>query len=249
MSEAENIAPTLCQLLHQIATKETPEEKEKIHKNRSLVSSAFFVWHWLSHLLLQVLVTVICMLAQTWNKHLSDFQTTMCIYLLARGASWTQFDVLSHAGFTLSYMVVIQKIKDLGQESLIEIIGLIGWQAFMIIWNNLNIVFQVGKQRKALKDHFNNGTAATLIPLNGLPLNLEPPCDNWWPVINFNYEDLLPSCQQVQELKAEQLWHIEDILFDTFPELHTWFKDQIKRIQHPSHPCSPNQAASVQAQM
>ena len=43
MSEAEDIAPTLCQLLHWIATKEKPEEKEKIQKNHSLVSSAFFV--------------------------------------------------------------------------------------------------------------------------------------------------------------------------------------------------------------
>jgi hypothetical protein len=34
---------TLCQLLHQIATKEKPEEKEKIDKNRSLVGFAFFV--------------------------------------------------------------------------------------------------------------------------------------------------------------------------------------------------------------
>jgi hypothetical protein len=33
---------------------------------------------------------------------------------------------------------------------------------------------------------------------------------------------MLPSCQQVLELKfeAEQLWHIEDILFDAFPDLH-----------------------------
>ena len=67
------------------------------------------------------------MLAQTRNEHLSDFQTTMCIYLLACGASWTQFDVLNHARFTLSYMVAIQKIKDIGQERLIEIIGVIGW--------------------------------------------------------------------------------------------------------------------------
>jgi hypothetical protein len=42
MSEAEDIASTLCQLLHQIATKEKPKEKERIQKNCSLVSSAFF---------------------------------------------------------------------------------------------------------------------------------------------------------------------------------------------------------------
>ena len=65
------------------------------------------------------------MLTQTCNEHSSEFQTTMCIYLLACGASWTQFDVLNHAGFTLSYTAAIHKIKDLDQERLLEIVGLV----------------------------------------------------------------------------------------------------------------------------
>ena len=105
------------------------------------------------------------MLAQMWNEHSSEFRTTMCIYLLACGVSQTQFDVLNHTGFTLSYTAAIRKIKELGQERLLEIIGLVGYRAFMIIWDNLNIAFRVGEQRKASKDHFDNGTTATLIPL------------------------------------------------------------------------------------
>jgi len=42
--------------------------------------------------------------------------------------------------------------------------------------------------------------------------------------------DLLPTCQQVQELEAEHLWHIEDILFDAFSDLCHWFKDKIKPV-------------------
>ena len=62
-----------------------------------------------------MLVTVICMLAQIRNEHSSKFQTTMCIYLLACGASWMQFDVLNHARFTLSYTAAIWKIKEFEQ--------------------------------------------------------------------------------------------------------------------------------------
>jgi hypothetical protein len=161
----------------------------------------------------------------------------MCIYLLACGASRTQFDVLNHAEFTLSYTAAIRKIKELGQERLLEIVRLVGRRAFMIIWDNLNIAFRVGEQRKASKDHFDNGTTVTLIPLydvefGGLPLDLKPPRDNRRPVVDFNHEDMLPSPRQVQELEAEQCWHIEDILFDAFPELRTWFKDQIKPVSN-----------------
>lgn len=51
--------------------------------------------------------------------------------------------------------------------------------AFMIIWDNLNIAFRVGEQRKAFLDHFDNRTTATLVPLcgvefGGLPLDLKP---------------------------------------------------------------------------
>ena len=105
----------------------------------------------------------------------------------------------------------------------------------MIIWDNLNIAFRVADQHKESKDHFDNGTTATLIPLydvefGGLPLDLKPPRNNRQPVINFNHGDMLSSCQQVQELETEQLWHIEDILFDAFPDLCNRFKDKIKPV-------------------
>jgi len=157
----------------------------------------------------------------------------MCIYLLACGASRTQFDVLNHAGFTLSYTAAVRKIKALGQERLLEIIGLTGTRAFMIIWDNLNIAFRVGEQWKASKDHFDNGTTANLIPLfdvdfGGLPLDLKPPRDSQKPIIDFDATDMLPTLQQVKDIEEAQLWHIEDILFDAFPDLlRKRFKGQI----------------------
>ena len=38
MSESERIAPTLCQLLRGIVTKQQLEERERVRKDRSLVS-------------------------------------------------------------------------------------------------------------------------------------------------------------------------------------------------------------------
>ena len=103
----------------------------------------------------------------------------------------------------------------------------------MILWDNLNIAFRVGEQRKASKDHFDNGTTATLIPLfdvdfGGLPLDLKPARDNRRPTLDFDASDMLPSLQQMQELEEAQLWHIEDILFNTFPKLRQRFKNEIR---------------------
>ena len=125
------------------------------------------------------------------------------------------------------------QIKKLGQECLTEIVGLMSTQAFIVIWDNLNIAFRVGEQRKASKDHFDNDTTATLIPLydvdfGGLPLNIKPPRDSRRPVLDFNADDLLPSLPKMWELEEAQLWHIEDILFDAFPDLRHRFKDKIQ---------------------
>jgi hypothetical protein len=230
MRDAEELAPTLCELLRAIGMPETVPTAER--KDRDLVH-VIFLYSWLqSDSRIQVLVTVICMLMQCQNEHSSEFQTTTCIYLLGCGASRSQFNVLNHAGFTLSYTAAIAKIKKLGAERLCEIVGIARTRAFMIIWDNLNIAFRVGEQRKASIDHFDNGTTATLVPLygvefGGLPLDLKPKCESRLPVLAFGPEDLLPSLEQVQQLEAAKLWHIEDILYESFPKLRKRLADDI----------------------
>jgi hypothetical protein len=134
----------------------------------------------------------------------SKFQTTTCIYLLVCDASCLPFNVLNHAGFTLLYMAPITKIKTLGAERLHEIVGIAKTHAFMIIWDNLNIAFHVGKQWKALKDHFDNGTTcpSLRVEFGGLPLGLKPKCDSCLPMLNFGPENLLSSLEQVQQVET-----------------------------------------------
>ena len=158
---------------------------------------------------------------------------TTYIYLLAGGTSISQFNVLNHAGFSLSYTQAISKVKTLGLEYLKEIFGIAHSQAFLIIWDNLNIAFRKGKQQHNSKDTFKNDTTATLVPLfdvkfGGLPFDLKPQCDSQLPVLEFGPEDLLPSIIQVQQLETAQLWHIEDILFEAFPDLRKHFKAEIE---------------------
>ncbi|KAG6823562.1 hypothetical protein H0H92_009808 [Tricholoma furcatifolium] len=135
-----------------------------------------------------IIATTICMLAKARHNHATEFQTTTCMYFLACGTSRSIFDVLNHAGITLSYNQAVSRLKQLGQERLMQMRKLVRKQACMIIWDNLNIAYRVNEQQHNNKDHFDNGTTATLVPLfdvpfGGLPLDLKPKRDHRAPVL------------------------------------------------------------------
>ncbi|KAJ6565075.1 hypothetical protein B0H10DRAFT_1843128 [Mycena sp. CBHHK59/15] len=216
LADAEYLAPTLCILLRSLAREgaDTDSGKEK-RRDVDLVLS-----------------TVICMLVQARNEKASEYQTTMSFYLLACGATRSQFEVLNHAGICLSYRSTLRKVKNLGQERLAAVRKIAHERMFMLIWDNLNFAFRVGQQRLGSNDHFDNGTTATLIVLWGfvisdLPLELLPPRKTRLPVLEFTPNDLLPSLEDVQQLEALHRWHIEDILVQGYPILQSRFSDSI----------------------
>ncbi|KAJ7810641.1 hypothetical protein B0H14DRAFT_2607157 [Mycena olivaceomarginata] len=88
------IAPTLCHFLALLAKADPSETHAEGRKDKNLV-----------------LAMVLCILSQTTNEKASKYQTIMGIYLLACGASCSQFDILNHAGICLSYRSVLRKIK------------------------------------------------------------------------------------------------------------------------------------------
>ncbi|PCH34550.1 hypothetical protein WOLCODRAFT_19414 [Wolfiporia cocos MD-104 SS10] len=90
----------------------------------------------------------------------------------------------------------------------------------------------VVEQRADSKDHFDNGTMAILLPLydilyRSLHLSLEPERKSRLLTPDFSPSDLLPTALQVQRLEAAQLWHIEDIFFNHFLDLHRHLGDSI----------------------
>ncbi|KAJ6465253.1 hypothetical protein DFH09DRAFT_1346413 [Mycena vulgaris] len=157
-----------------------------------------------------VLVTVLCMLAQAENER-------------AR-----QFDVLAHAGLTVSYTKAISDLKGLSAEGLARLRRMVQKKACMIVWDNLNIAFKVAEQRHDSKDTFENGTTATLIVLYGvlrgeLELEILPPRTTRKATINFEPLDTLPSVQQVIQTRISALWHIREFLLARFPTLRQKF--------------------------
>ncbi|KAI1783591.1 hypothetical protein LXA43DRAFT_320644 [Ganoderma leucocontextum] len=176
--------------------------------------------------------TVIAMLACAANQRSNELQSVLCIYLLACGATRSQFEVLNHAGLACSYSTAVSQLRQLSEERLAMIHELVRRFPCMLVWDNLNIAFRVGEQRADSKDHFDNGTTATIIPLYDVPygslsLDLKPPRDTRLPVLDFGPQDLLPTAIQVQQLECDQLWHLEDILLDFYPALRARLGDAL----------------------
>lgn len=181
---------------------------------------------------MQILVPILCMLAQSRNERANEMQLTMGIYLRACGASRTQIDVLNHMGISVSYTTAIRRLKDLSEERLALTRACVRSRACMIEWDNVNFSFEVSEQRKDSKTHFDSGTTAILVPLHGvaygsLPLSLLPVRQERLPVLHFTSDHIYLGLDALRELEEAMLWDVEDILFNAIPELRARFKDSI----------------------
>ncbi|KAJ7458457.1 hypothetical protein FB451DRAFT_1507639 [Mycena latifolia] len=175
-----------------------------------------------------VLVTVLCMLAQAQNERANEFQEIMGTYFLACSTPRRQFDVLAHAGLTVSYSKAIADLKGLSAEGLARLGRMVQEKACMIVWDNLNIAFKVSEQRYNSKDSFENGTTGTLIPLYGvlrgeLELELLEPRTTRKAVIDFEPMDTLPSAEHIVQARNSSLWHVRQFLLEWFPKLGAKF--------------------------
>ncbi|KAJ6555255.1 hypothetical protein B0H10DRAFT_2201691 [Mycena sp. CBHHK59/15] len=148
---------------------------------------------------------------QARNERANEFQEIMGTYFLACSTPRRQFDVLAHAGLTVSYSKAINDLKSLSAEGLARLRRMVQEKACMIVWDNLNIAFKVGEQRHNSKDTFENGTTATLIVLYG--------------VLRGELElELLEPRTNRRPARQSSLWHVRRIFLEHFPTLAAKFK-------------------------
>ncbi|KLO10804.1 hypothetical protein SCHPADRAFT_832004 [Schizopora paradoxa] len=204
-------APTLWRLLESMGATKT---NASTRRNRALVYT-----------------TIACMIAQCRNERSNMFQRAMSFWLYAGGAGKQQFDVLHHAGLCTSYSKMTQDLESLSNSMLDEVRSVAKKSTVMVVWDNLNIAFKVSEQRMTNKAHFDNGTTASMIVLEGVPVgtlrtDMVPPRVYRTIQLPFSAEDVLPSPEVSQELANAHLYHIVDILFNAFPTLRALFNDK-----------------------
>jgi hypothetical protein len=100
-----------------------------------------------------------------------------------------------------------------------------------LVWDTLNIAFKVESQRLDSKNHFDNGTTATLIPVydpfmneprtarGTPPLHMKPPRTSTTPTYSWSASDTLPSAADAEKTEQCLLWQLKSIALQYIPEL------------------------------
>jgi hypothetical protein len=166
------------------------------------------------------------MLSVARSQKANNFQTVMGLFLLASGSAKREVEVLAHAGLTTSYSTLLENLKILSEEAKARYRRLIHECMCSIVWDNLNIPFTIESERFNSRNHFDNGTTATLLPLwdpfnkstrtphGTLPLEMKPQRTSTDPIFDWKPEHVLPEPAQARQLMKSCKWLIESIALD-----------------------------------
>ncbi|KAJ6484129.1 hypothetical protein C8R45DRAFT_1099276 [Mycena sanguinolenta] len=187
-----------------------------------------------------VFTTVCTMMSILRSQKANNFQAVIDLFLFGFGASKREIEVFAHVGISLSYKSVMNYLDTLSQEGVLQFRAV--WRECMcsLVWDNLNIAFRVESQRLDNKNHFNNGTTATLIPIYNpftneprtvrgtLPLSMKPMHTSTMPIYAWTAADTLPSPADAEKTEECLIWQLKSIALKgapTFP-LPAMYEDE-----------------------
>ncbi|KAK7019707.1 hypothetical protein VNI00_017984 [Paramarasmius palmivorus] len=178
-----------------------------------------------------VLTTICAMISILRSQKSNSFQVVMGLFLLGSGASKREIDVFAHAGLSVAYPTVISHIKQVSKENLKTLTSVIKLFMCSLVWDNINFAFRVDSQRLNSKDHFDSGTAATLVvqwdpikkqnAVHGtLPLSMKPPRETTQVPIKDYSSLLLPTTEDTAQLETCLIWQLKQIILEHYPHFH-----------------------------
>jgi hypothetical protein len=182
-----------------------------------------------------VYVTVLCQLAQCYGERFNHFQIIMGLYYLACGTPRRQFDVLAHAGLTVSYAAALKYLRKTSDESRERAIEVAHTEGGDVVWDNINMAFRVSEQRLDSVDTFENGTTATLlkrfcregVARGSLKIGLLPLRSNRRPVYTWDLDDTMPNRNEIFDLKLSLEYNVRSILLDWHKPLKEKYIDKL----------------------
>ncbi|KAJ7643193.1 hypothetical protein B0H17DRAFT_1216237 [Mycena rosella] len=223
--EIRAAAPTLWAALAVLATPDASTRREadgESRRNKPLVFT-----------------TICALISVLRSQRANNFQLVIGLFLLGSGASKREISVLAHAGLSVGYQTIIDQVKKLSQEGMANIRELVKSCMVQIVWDNLNIAFRVAAQRLKAKNHFDNGTTATILPVfdpdtgghaahGTLPLEMKPLRERTLPVLDWTSDDVLPSPERATQLSDSCFWQLKHMALEHIPGVLPELKKQLR---------------------
>ncbi|KAJ7811323.1 hypothetical protein B0H14DRAFT_2606589 [Mycena olivaceomarginata] len=186
-----------------------------------------------------VFTTICALISLMRSQKANNFQLVIGLFLLGSGASKREIEVLAHTGLSISYSTITEHVKGLSKEGMVRIRELVKECMCQIVWDNLNIAFRVAAERLKAKNHFDNGTTATVIPVfdpatggnarhGTLPFSMKPPRERTLPVLDWTAEDTLPSPQSAEELSRCCFWQLKRLALEHIPGISDSLKKALE---------------------
>jgi hypothetical protein len=154
------------------------QQKEKRNKLKTseTVSGTLRAILYGTHFIDKAVLTMISMASMSRSHHRCKLAKLLMIYFRSCGLSAKAFDTFHDLGITMSQKWLYTGINTLTRQQQVLLLEDIKKYPWFGVHDNINILFKAFQQRLANQNHFDSGTAATILVLKS-PLALWPDRD------------------------------------------------------------------------
>lgn len=164
ISTVKILSPVTWKLFRHAAWTQEQEKRNKI-KSPETVSGTLSAFLYGAHLIDKAVLTMISMASMSRSQNRCKLAKLLTIYFRSCGLSTKAFDTLHALEITMSQKWLYTGINALAQQQELLLLKDIKKYPWFGVHDNINIPFKSFQQRIGNQNHFDSGTAATILVL------------------------------------------------------------------------------------
>jgi hypothetical protein len=163
-SNVKILSPVTWKLFHHTASTQQQEKRNR-YKTLDAVSGTLTATLYGTHSFDKAVLVMISMASMSRSHHQCKLAKLLTIYFRSCGLSAKAFDTLHALGITMSQKWVYTGINALARQQQVMLLEDIKKYPWFGVHDNINVPFRAFPQRIGNQNHFDSGTAATILVL------------------------------------------------------------------------------------
>ena len=164
ISNVRILSPVTWRLFRHAASTQQQEKRNK-YKTPEAVSGTLSATLYGAHFINKAVLVMISMASMSRSHHQCKLAKLLTIYFRSCGLSAKAFDTLHALGITMSQKWVYTGINALARQQQVMLLEDIKKYPWFGVHDNINVPFRAFQQRIGNQNHFDSGTAATILVL------------------------------------------------------------------------------------